>query len=171
MKHYGYTRIFNFLSLHLKSLRSSSTPPSNVSFSYGRHLSTRMALNIHSPPNLAEQPLGPRLWFEECAMRLRTGPWMSEPNMLYEDVEARGAGHLVVQIAGGSLCEANAGVGCAFTVIDGKGSLLLGDIESHHRTELGDIMRHVLAEEELCVLFEIGGVPFQVSIARAVWGR
>ena len=69
----------------------------------------------------------------------------------YEDVEARGAGYLVVQIVGGSLCEANAGVGCVSAIVDGKGSLLLGDIESHHRTELGDSMRHVLTVFSVCI--------------------
>ena len=87
-----------------------------------------------------------------------------------EDVEAGGAGQLVVQGAGCSLREAHAGVRCAFAVINGNGSLLLADIESSLWTDLGDCMRYVDAEEEHCVASEIGGTPFQVSLARAVQG-
>ena len=85
-----------------------------------------------------------------------------------EDVEARGTRHLVVQVARGGLGEADPGVGRAFAVIDGDGPLLLADVESHPRAEFGDGVRHVDAEEELCIVAEVGGAPFQVPLTRAV---
>ena len=87
-----------------------------------------------------------------------------------EDVKARGARHLVVQVTRGGLGEADAGVGRTFAVVDGDGPLLLADVESHPRAELGDGVRHVDAEEELCVVAEVGDAPFQVLLARAIQG-
>ena len=87
-----------------------------------------------------------------------------------EDVEARSTRHLVVEVACGGLGEANAGVGCAFAVVDGDGPLLLADIESGPRAECGDGVWHVEAEEELCIVAEVGGAPSQVALARAVQG-
>ena len=85
-----------------------------------------------------------------------------------QDVEARGARHFVVQVARGGLGEADAGVGRAFAVVDGDGPLLLADVEAHARGEFGDGVRDVDAEEELCVVAEVGGAPFQVPLPRAV---
>ena len=85
-----------------------------------------------------------------------------------EDVEAGGARHLVVQVARGGLGEADAGVGRAFAVVDGDGPLLLADVEAHAGAECGDGVRDVDAEEELCVVAEVGGAPFQVPLPRAV---
>ena len=89
-----------------------------------------------------------------------------------EDVEARGARHLVVQVARGGVGEADAGVGRAFAVVDGDGPLLLGaEVGSRQGgTEGGDGVRDVEAEEELCIVAEVGGAPFQVPLARAVRG-
>ena len=89
-----------------------------------------------------------------------------------EDVEARGARHLVVQVARGGVGEADAGIGRAFAVVDGDGPLLLGaEVGSRQGgTEGGDGVGDVEAEEELCVVAEVGGAPFQVPLARAVRG-
>ena len=90
-----------------------------------------------------------------------------------EDVEARGARHLVVQVSRGGVGEADAGVGRAFAVADGDGPLLLGAevVGSRQgRTEGGDGVGDVEAEEELCVVAEVSGAPFQVPLARAVRG-
>ena len=84
-----------------------------------------------------------------------------------EDVEARGAGHFVVEIARGACGEADGGVWSPFAVGDGDGSV----IDRHRRTECRNGVWQVEAEHEMCVLCEEGAIPLQNTFARAIERR